>query len=262
MGTLNRSAGGKLIAMKTGQPILQASLPQGQRALAGRPLPGVEPLKGADWLTIDDAYGAQLAEKARLLSARPADVLAMQPRAAPAAQEALQVVLGLLAGRADFVVGAGHVRRPDMVQVQIDWAAPLMTLSRLIQEDICILQKQGDAHVLTGALLCFPASWTLAEKLGRALVGIHKPVATYDPNIARRVQRLFDGVQVGRPLVRGNYLEYADPSLFHPRTEAAPRLNDHCNAAYARAERQTMVRLPQTRVVIFAIHKSVVRQTQ
>jgi hypothetical protein len=37
---------------------------------------------------------------------------------------------------------------------------------------------------LTAAILCFPASWTLAEKLGRPLGAIHGPVAGYDPGMA------------------------------------------------------------------------------
>lgn len=259
MGTVKRYVVGKVITQKAARPVLQAGLRDGHKALAARPLPGIVPLKEADWLTVDDAYAAQLALKAQLLATRPADVLAMLPCAEAAAQEALELVLQLLAARADFDVTGGSVTRPDGVKVTVAPDAPLRTLSRLIQEDICILQKQGEAHVLTGALLCFPASWTLSEKLGRALIGVHRPVAEYDGNIARRVQRLFDGVQVGRPLVRGNYLEYADPSLFHPRTEAAPRADDHRAAAFGRAERQTMIRLPQSRAVIFAIHTSVVR---
>jgi hypothetical protein len=56
------------------------------------------------------------------------------------------------------------------------------------------MERRGDEHVLTAAVLCFPASWHLADKIGRPLTTIHVPVKVYDETLARRVQRLFDGV--------------------------------------------------------------------
>jgi len=100
--------------------------------------------------------------------------------------------------------------------------------------------------------LCFPASWTLAEKLGRAMVRIHAPVPEYDENIARRVQRVLEGVQVGRPMWRMNHNLYASAELFHPRAEAAPRVD--AVPQYVRAERQCLLRLPKTGAVLFTIH--------
>ncbi len=240
-------------------PVLQTCLPDDQRAMAARPLPGMAPVVGGDWLTVDTTYDAQLAAKAALLRDRPDDVLACLPEARAAALEVLENVLTQLGSRDGFSVGPDTVVRPDGALVHIDRADPLRTVSMLIQEDICILQKQGDAHVLTAGLLCFPASWTLAEKIGRALPAIHKPVPSYDDNIAPRVQRLFDGAKVGRPMWRANLLRYVDPAFYHPRKEAHPRPADHEDGRYERSERQTVLRLPETDAVIFAIHTSVVR---
>ena len=68
--------------------------------------------------------------------------------------------------------------------VALDASQPLLTLGRLVQEDLCLMQKQGDAHVLTAAILCCPASWTLAEKLGRSMAAIHLLVQIYTPDLA------------------------------------------------------------------------------
>ena len=77
--------------------------------------------------------------------------------------------------------------------------------------------------------------------------------------MARRVQRLFDGVREGRPLWRFNALWYDDPTLFQPRPENAPRAAiDRSKAPYFRSERQSLVRLPQTGAVVFSIHTYVV----
>ena len=240
-------------------PILQAAIPDDQRRAAGRPLPGIQPCNGTDWLTIDAAYVPQMAERERLLSERPKDVLAVLPEAEKPARELLEQVLVLLAERRDFDVGRNTVARPDGHVVALDRSNPLATLGQLVTEDLCILQKSGAFHVLTGAVLCFPAGWTLTEKIGRPLTDIHDPVAEYDTSLARRVQRLFDGVQVGRPIWRANLLRYDDPALFQPRKEGDPRHARDDDAPFERSERQVIFRLPKSDAVIFTIHTSVAR---
>ncbi len=81
----------------------------------------------------------------------------------------------------------------------------------------------------------------------------------YDDNITRRVQRLFDGIQVGRPLVRFNALRYRDASLFQPRREGDRRPRPLGDVEYVRSERQCLFRLPRTDAVVFAIHTTVLR---
>jgi hypothetical protein len=212
------------------------------------------PVDGPDWLTVDSAYSDQLAQKASLIQAQGARVLQCLPEAERAAVEVLEEVLMLLYARSDFEVTDHSVQRPDGLCVPLDRAAPLLTLSTLIQEDLCILQKHGDTHHLTAGLLCFPASWTLSEKIGRGLPAIHGPVDEYSDDIARRVQRLFDGVRIGHPIWRANLLTYVDPALYQPRPEGAPRDQAPQNGTYERSERQTLWRLPVTGAVVFSIH--------
>lgn len=236
-------------------PVLQTSL-EGVTWLGrdARVLPGVQPLAANDWLRVDEAFGGQMRLKDGLLGGLQEDVYAQLPEAEDAAQECLDQVLAAVATNPSYDVGPRRVIRPDGVKIVVDRAYPLLTIGRLIQEDICILQKRGDEHVLTGALLCFPASWTLAEKIGRPLIRIHRPVDEYDQNIARRVQRLFDGVKAGRPLWRANAMTYASSDLFHPRREADGHRPENEARRYLRSERQTIHRLPQTGAVVFGIH--------
>ncbi|NNE87216.1 MAG: DUF3445 domain-containing protein [Silicimonas sp.] len=233
------------------------TIPQTQRDVAARALPGMQRLDGPDWITVDAAYTAQLATKARLIEERPRDVIACLPQAQEAVAETLEEVFGRLGERPDFVVGTNAVQRPDGVMVDLDRSAPLETLSRLIQEDLCILQEEGETHVLTAALLCFPASWMLSEKLGRGLPAIHRPVAEYTGDIAKRVQRLFDGIKVGQPMWRANYLPYQDRDLYQPRSEDDRRGTPKESAPFERSERQTLWRLPMSRAVVFSIHTTV-----
>ena len=241
-------------------PILQKSLPYD--VSVKRPLPAIQPLWRPEWLQIDDAYDQQIAERERLLRWQRSEVLEMSEGARPAAEELLNQVLEDLSQRDDFTVTGPLVRRPDGVWVEIDRGDPLGVLGRLVQEDLCLLEKTGDEHVLTGAVLCFPASWMLAEKFMRPLVAIHEPVDSYDDNIARRVQRLFDGVKPERPLWRYNLLHYIDPTLHQPRPEMAPLArSDGHDFRYIRSERQCVLRLPKTDAVVFSIHTYVLKDS-
>jgi hypothetical protein len=153
----------------------------------------------------------------------------------------------------------GVVQTPDGRCVPVDYDDPMGSMGQIAQNDFAIMEQRGEEHVLTAAVLCFPASWLLAEKFMRGLVSIHDPVDPYDDQIAKRVQRLFDGIQVDRPLWRFNELRYADPALFQPRSMYARRPREERHAArYLRSERQTLIRLPKTRAVVFGIHTFVV----
>jgi hypothetical protein len=237
-----------------GAPILQSCLahpPWGDPALAR--LPGMRPVDGG-WITVDDAYTAQMEERARLIATRGAAVHAICPEVDPILAEVRDTCLAALP--AGFARVGNRVTRPDGATVPLD-GPPLLALGRLLQEDLLVLEKRGDEHVLVAGLLCFPASWTLAEKIGRPLTRIHDPVEAYGAALARRVQRLFDRVVVGRPLWRANALGYASADLFQPRAEQAPRVPPG-RPRYLRSERQTMVRLPVSGAVLFAVHTTVI----
>jgi hypothetical protein len=220
-------------------------------------LPGILPVEGQDWLRVDEAYAPQMALRDRLIAAQSDTVHALLPNAHPAAEELYATVLDRLHTASGFSVTDTDVTRPDGITVRLDPAQPLLTLGRLVQEDLCLMQEEGDEYHLTGAVLCFPASWTLAQKLGRPMTGIHVPVPVYDADIARRVARLFDAIRPEQPLWRMNYLTYDDFVLHQPRREGEkrPRPTDH---VFIRCERQCLLRLPVTRAVVFTIHTYVV----
>jgi len=243
------------------EPVFQTHLPQSPWATpATARLPGVQPLDRTRWLLVDEAYAGQMRLRDDLIANRRDDVAALEPDALPAAQELLDMVLGILSGRDDFSVTPDQVTRPDGARVVVDRDAPLVTAGRLVQEDFCLMQSEGDEHLLTGAILCFPAGWTLAEKIGRPLARIHAPVAPYDGDMARRVQRLFDAIRVEQPLWRANGFFYDDPALYAPFRETSPRPPASVRAPYFRSERQCLLRLPVSRAVVFSIHTYMVRR--
>lgn len=241
-------------------PILHETLPT---------IPWLEPavwrLPGTQltdtWLVRDEAFGRQMALRDHLIETAGNKVHAIQDEATDAAAECLDLVLSSLALDSGYHLNERTVTRPDGVEVALDTDAPLLTLGRLVQNDFCIMLPGENGHRLSGAILCFPASWTLAEKIGKPLMAIHTPVSEYDENVGRRVQRMFDMMQPNKILWRANAIRHEDPNLFHPRSECDPtsvrrgtRPGD-----YMRSERQTLRKLPQSGAVVFTIHTYILR---
>lgn len=224
-------------------------------------LPGVQPLDPAQWIIRDEAFAGQMALRDRLITGQRDEVHVVLSEAQDAADEALDTVLAAIRMDESYRIGATDVQRPDGVTVTIDRTAPLLTVGRLIQSDLCLMQPGPNGHILTAAILCFPASWMLSEKIGRALPAIHDPVAEYDESLTHRVQRLFDAIHPDRPLWRANALLYHDAALFQPRRECDAANHSHSgpDGAFLRSERQTLRRLPRTGAVAFGIHTRVVR---
>jgi hypothetical protein len=222
---------------------------------ASRRLPGVQPLDWNDWLIVDEAFAAQMAYRATLIQTRRDAVLAITKQAEPALVELLETVLAHLGPT--YAVSTDQVQRPDGQIVPLDWDQPLQTAAALIQEDLCVLQKpeiDAPQHHLTAAVLCFPASWTLTEKIGQPLTSIHAPVKPYDDAMAKRVQRLFDMVRPESPLWRANALLYQDADLYQPRSATTPRKPPQGRSNFLRSERQCILRLARTDAVVFSIH--------
>lgn len=227
-----------------------------------RRLPGTKPLNMAEWLVVDDAYAAQMALRDQLIATQAPAVHAVMPQAHTAAHEVYDLILPLLPAMG-FDVQATQARRPDGVTVQLDPDQPLLTLGRLVQEDLCIMQDNGRGeHLLSAAILCFPAGWLLAEKLGQPMMRIHKPVVKYTEDIGRRVQRLMDMVREGAPMWRTN-AHYSDAPLHNPLSEASH--DDYAavpvtvtDKPYIRSERQALTRLPVSNAVLFSIHTYII----
>lgn len=215
-------------------------------------LPGIMPLQAGDWLRQDEVYGAQMALRDALIDTHLGAVHAVTPQAKEAAREVLEMALARLG------YAGASVLRPDGVEVPIDWDRPLITLGRLVQEDICILQDDGAEYCLTGAILCFPASWTLAQKIGRPMMAIHVPVNSYTTEMGARVHRMFSVLRPDQGLWRMNYMTYGSAELHHPRLENDPR-PQYDARPYLRTERQCLIRLPKTRAVVFSIHTYLMR---
>jgi hypothetical protein len=119
------------------------------------------------------------------------------------------------------------------------------------------MQASPSGYRLIGAVLCFPAHWRLADKLGRPLDVIHEPVPGFDARLARPVDRFFASLQVERPVWRVNWSLVDTTELFRPpEHRRRPRTIDAAHAGeqtWLRVERQTLRRLAGCGDVVFGI---------
>ncbi|MEM9045050.1 MAG: DUF3445 domain-containing protein [Pseudomonadota bacterium] len=223
--------------------------------------PGLSPLPPEDWIRLDPDFAAQMAYRAELIRERPGIVLAVEEGAEAAVAELYRFALAYLGGRHGYAFDGDRATRPDGGEVRCDASHPLETLGHLVADDLCVLlpDEASGEYALRAALLCFPSRWLLSEKIGRPLTPIHEPVPEYDDTLARRVNRVFEAIRPGRPMIRVNWLIHEMCELHLPlgENERMTFQADPEEGIYLRTERQTLTRLPETGAVIFGIKTSI-----
>jgi dimethylamine monooxygenase subunit A len=223
---------------------------------------GLRALGPAEWIERDEGIVAELALRRRLLAERRAEVLASLPESAAAEAELLELLIDHLVR-----VFPRHYRRRNGDVTHhatgetfrlADFArCPLELAGRLVQEDFCVMQAGPEGLRLTGAVLCFPSRWRLADKLGRPLVAIHDPVPGFAEQLGPPAERMLERLEVERPVWRVNWSLVDTPELFlppeHRRTRPQVRPDEVGESLWLRVERQTLRRLPRSQAVVFTI---------
>lgn len=216
-------------------------------------LPGVSPVDTGQWLWRDERYAEQMRYRDHLINHARSTVYAMMPQAEPAARELRDILIT----ESQYDASGTILTRSDGAAVDTAADEALITAGRLAQEDFCILQPIEGQYCLTGAILCFPSSWRLADKIGRTMTAIHGPVPEFS-HVQSSVERMLAAVRPEQPLMRANALIYTDPDLHQPRAEGIAKPIDPSAPRFVRVERQSFRRLAQTRAVVFAIHTFIV----
>lgn len=220
---------------------------------------GLKPLEEKDWLEPDPFLIDHLAEKDRLLAADNEAVF----RAEEGTHAAQTEVLGLIVENlkrnhaetysfdGNKVLIAGAERTIDLSE-----EPPLVTAARLVQEDLVLMRPGSDGYRLAAACLCFPSSWSLAEKFSQSMTGIHENVPDFNgQRMGKMVARLFENLKVGQFVCRFNWSIYPDGDLHHPLPKQI-HLTIHDTALsrlFLRVERQTLRRLPESGDILFTI---------
>jgi len=232
---------------------------------------GLRPLDPAEWIEPDDRLSDHLAQKEALYASAPEKVFAAETDTIEAQGEVLGLVVQHLPAHfPDLYSRDGETIEivPTQRRISINERpeAPLVTASRLVQEDLVLMRKGELGWRLAAAALCFPSSWSLAEKFARPLDDIHAPVPGFAAGTrpAALIARIFDSLQVDQPVERLNWSLQEDDRLHHPRSKDARDAGIHPGAGgllgndlfagtFIRVERQTLRRLPLSGDILFTI---------
>jgi hypothetical protein len=220
------------------------------------------------WFEIDEHYPDELALRRTLLQIQRDEVLIVTQGSEPACQETLD----RLAAHLPDHHPAWFTRDGDRLYNHLTnetWnlaaptCPPLELASRLVQEDLCIIELRDDTPFLTAGVVCFPSRWRLRDKIGRPLLDIHGRVPFYAEKLGRPVNRFMAMVKPGHIAVRYNWSLHDDPTLFQLGGKFRVDRNEQItprnagDSVFVRVERQTLTRLPETGAVLFTIRTHV-----
>ena len=239
---------------------------------SGKPFTiGLRPLDLDDWIEVDAAFDAQLREKRRIYALHEDRVFVAEEGTEAAQREVLDLLLAHLPKRfperfrqsCKGMMVAGH---PALGTAAMRDMPALRAASLLVQEDLILMRAGANGWRLAAGSLCFPSSWSLAEKFGKAMHEIHVPVPGFGPGTRMDdlISRMFDRLQPGSPVQRYNWSIQDNDALYHPlsnderidRAAQRPAKFPDMNAAaraFIRVERQTLRKLPVSGDILFTI---------
>ena len=204
--------------------------------------PGLRRIEPVNWLLPDTEADIALEAKAKLFAERPNETFVALAGSEPGQKEACSLVEQAL----------GQVCSPTS-------EPGLLAASRLVSDDLCLMERQGEHWVLRAASLAAPTHFSLADTLGKSLENLHQPVPDGTPALAGKISKMFDQVPPGAVFERFNWTIQLGNTRFMP--DAAPMRAQALLTApeqaskvlHLRVERQTILRLPKTLGVLFCI---------
>ncbi|PPS46095.1 hypothetical protein B1A85_02310 [Chroococcidiopsis sp. TS-821] len=240
---------------------------------------GLKPLQLQHWIEIDEDFAKELNYKDKLHREQYSDVFGCLPESEAGQQEVLELILEHLLQYFPNYYQQQDDHIVNKVTNQIwnlrDFTKNSLDLAgRLVQEDLCLMQRNDSEYILTAGSVCFPARWRLSEKLGRPLMQIHDPVPGYAQKLEQPVNKFFDRLKPEFPGYRLNWGIVDSPELFLTQPHGCAAFGEDITAENAgeklwlRVERQTLRRLPKSGGILFTIRtyvyalKSIVRDRQ
>jgi len=129
-------------------------------------------------------------------------------------------------------------------------------LARAWEPDFLLLRPDAAGKFqLLGGSVCFPSSWSLAEKIGHPLAFIHGPVPGLNEQLGRSIDGFLAKLAPGQAWLRHNWGLSRSPELNQHSSRALPRLDASVmlDEVWLRVEHQALVALPRNKGILFGI---------
>ncbi len=203
---------------------------------------GLAPLNDGAMLWRDEEHDRFIAEKRALYAADLSAVFSEEEDTRSAQQEAADLIAA---------AGGGSITPADA------HLPPLAASALTVQDDLVLMRRDESGWRFVAGSVCFPSSWSLAEKFGKPLEAIHRPVPYIAGKMGDRIRRIFDALRPEQPLWRENWSLSGDANLRHDKLE-----KDHtpthkkdilAGPLWLRCEYQTLHKLPVSGDILFTI---------
>jgi hypothetical protein len=162
----------------------------------------------------------------------------------------------------DECLGLGR----DLESITLEQHASLVTipapqerglrLGEIWEPDFLLLRPDAAGRFqLVGGCVCFPSSWSLAEKVGQPMEFIHAPVPGLNAQLGRSIDTFLTKLAPGTAWFRHNWGLSRSAELNQHPSRSLPRLNSSVTPKEVslRVERQALMALPSSGGVLFAI---------
>jgi hypothetical protein len=224
---------------------------------------GLKALDAGDFIEVDKHLFEYLDEKDRLAKEARHQVIVAETGSEAAQNEVLELVAGHVCNAFPHI----FTRTGDLVSISgnrsVDLGGPnfppIHRAASLVQEDLVIMRKGDAGWYLSAASVCFPSAWNLQEKFQRPMHEIHRPVPGFGQGTrnAGLIERMFDNIKPGMPVIRWNWALYGNDRLYHPKSDhgIGQRFGEGAEPASInlRLERQTLQKLPVSGAILFTI---------
>jgi len=137
-----------------------------------------------------------------------------------------------------------------------DLLTPCIALGTHWEPDFLLLKVDAtDSVRLMAAVVCFPSSWALEEKIGHPVETIHGVVPGLNRSIGAQIQTFLTKLKPGVAWLRSNWGLSRSAELNQHPARGLRRLDQtvQLDEVWLRVERQAIVALPRTNGVLFGI---------
>lgn len=201
----------------------------------------------AEFFGVGDGHGGLLAERRHWLQTATSRHAALLPEGVPLLEETIAMAS---CGQALSEGETALLRAKSSAWEQC------LALGEIWEPDYLLLRIEGENHLrLLGGCVCFPSSWSLAEKMGRPLEFIHGVVPDLNEKLGQQINTFLAGMKPGVAWLRNNWGLCRSSELNQhperglPRLDATVRLEE----VWLRVEDQALAALPRQHGVLFGI---------
>ncbi|PGG96193.1 alpha-1,2-mannosyltransferase [Blastomyces parvus] len=234
---------------------------------------GLRSMKWDEWIELDNQYLRFHADKARRILERGDKCCMTAPEAVDGVIELLDELVSYLPQRYPTLfkrttTGISNLLTGETFSTTARPLPqdPLITCSRLIQDDIALMyeKEDGQYYLVAGSIL-LAGFWRLSDKFGKALSEIHTSgsVPQFQTKLERGMMNFFRRLKPSDPVLRNNYFLQVDDDLAWSRSIgeeddahvswATAEKNKAIEHHWFRSERQSLRRLPKSGAVVFTI---------